>query len=45
MPDHPFKEEIFSDIDLVELEAISSCPITCYSGEETDPYLSSASFH
>ncbi|KAK4823531.1 hypothetical protein QYF61_003040 [Mycteria americana] len=29
---------------LVQLEAISSCPITCYLGEETDPHLSTTSF-
>ncbi|KAK4828364.1 hypothetical protein QYF61_026086 [Mycteria americana] len=29
---------------LVQLEAISSCPNTCYLGEETDPHLSTTSF-
>ncbi|KAK4825851.1 hypothetical protein QYF61_003102 [Mycteria americana] len=29
---------------LVQLEAISSRPITCYLGEETDPHLSTTSF-
>ncbi|KAK4825008.1 hypothetical protein QYF61_022954 [Mycteria americana] len=29
---------------LAQLEAISSCPITCYLGEETDPHLSTTSF-
>ncbi|KAK4832946.1 hypothetical protein QYF61_026602 [Mycteria americana] len=29
---------------LVQLEAISSRPITCYLGEETDPHLATASF-
>ncbi|KAK4826991.1 hypothetical protein QYF61_013091 [Mycteria americana] len=29
---------------LAQLEAISSCSITCYLGEETDPHLSTASF-
>ena len=38
---HPFSEEIFPNIQskppLVQLEAVSSCPVTCYLGEETDP--------
>ncbi|KAK4818424.1 hypothetical protein QYF61_012958 [Mycteria americana] len=46
--DNPFGEEIFPNIKtkppLVQLEAISSCPITCYLGEETDPHLSTTSF-
>ncbi|KAK4823797.1 hypothetical protein QYF61_006519 [Mycteria americana] len=46
--DNPFSEEKFSNIQskppLVQLEAISSRPITCYLGEETDPHLSTASF-
>ncbi|KAK4807064.1 hypothetical protein QYF61_018405 [Mycteria americana] len=29
---------------LAQLEAISSCPITCYLGEDTDPHLSTTSF-
>ncbi|KAK4829101.1 hypothetical protein QYF61_002052 [Mycteria americana] len=29
---------------LAQLEAISSCPITCYLGEETNPHLSTTSF-
>ncbi|KAK4810554.1 hypothetical protein QYF61_004517, partial [Mycteria americana] len=29
---------------LAQLEAISSCPITCYLGEETDPHLSTTSY-
>ncbi|KAK4814505.1 hypothetical protein QYF61_021568 [Mycteria americana] len=41
MLDNPFSEEKFPNIQskppLVQLEAISSCPITCYLGEETDP--------
>ena len=36
--DNPLGEEIFPNIQakprLVQLEAISSCPITCYLGEE-----------
>ncbi|KAK4823482.1 hypothetical protein QYF61_002546 [Mycteria americana] len=46
--DNPFSEVKFPDIQskppLVQLEAISSCPITCYLGEETDPHLSTTSF-
>ncbi|KAK4808831.1 hypothetical protein QYF61_001339 [Mycteria americana] len=41
MLDNPFSEEIFPNIQskppLPQLEAISSRPITCYLGEETDP--------
>ncbi|KAK4808355.1 hypothetical protein QYF61_026958 [Mycteria americana] len=41
MLDNPFSEEKFPNIQskppLAQLEAISSCPITCYLGEETDP--------
>ncbi|KAK4821623.1 hypothetical protein QYF61_026057 [Mycteria americana] len=48
MLDNPLGEEIFPNIQskppLVQLEAISSCPITCYLGEETDPHLSTTSF-
>ncbi|KAK4807134.1 hypothetical protein QYF61_018475 [Mycteria americana] len=48
MLDNPFSEEIFPNIQskppLVQLEAISSRPITCYLGEETDPHLSTTSF-
>ncbi|KAK4829714.1 hypothetical protein QYF61_006089 [Mycteria americana] len=44
MLDNPFSEEKFPNIQskppLAQLEAISSCPITCYLGEETDPHLS-----
>ncbi|KAK4810597.1 hypothetical protein QYF61_007334 [Mycteria americana] len=39
--DNPFSE---SKPPLAQLEAISSCPITCYLGEETDPHLSTTSF-
>ncbi|KAK4822228.1 hypothetical protein QYF61_011869, partial [Mycteria americana] len=46
--DNPFSEEKFPNIQskppLAQLEAISSCPITCYLGEETDPHLSTTSF-
>ncbi|KAK4826164.1 LOW QUALITY PROTEIN: hypothetical protein QYF61_005737 [Mycteria americana] len=46
--DNPFSEEKFPNIQskppLVQLEAISSCPIACYLGEETDPHLSTTSF-
>ncbi|KAK4831894.1 hypothetical protein QYF61_020041 [Mycteria americana] len=48
MLDHPFSEEKFPNIQskppLVLLEAISSRPIACYLGEETDPHLSITSF-
>ncbi|KAK4830739.1 hypothetical protein QYF61_013189 [Mycteria americana] len=48
MLDNPFSEEKFpnsqSKPPLVQLEAIVSCPITCYLGEETDPHLSTTSF-
>ncbi|KAK4817040.1 hypothetical protein QYF61_026166 [Mycteria americana] len=48
MLDNPFSEVKFPNIQskppLAQLEAISSCPITCYLGEETDPHLSTASF-
>ncbi|KAK4814695.1 LOW QUALITY PROTEIN: hypothetical protein QYF61_025521 [Mycteria americana] len=41
MLDNPFSNEIFPNIQskppLAQLEAISSCPITSYLGEETDP--------
>ncbi|KAK4816851.1 hypothetical protein QYF61_023973 [Mycteria americana] len=43
----PFSEVKFPNIrskpPLVQLEAISSRPITCYLGEETDPHLSTTS--
>ena len=42
-PDHPFREEILPNIQskpsLVQLEAISSCPISWYLGKETNPHL------
>ncbi|KAK4819036.1 hypothetical protein QYF61_024401 [Mycteria americana] len=48
MLDNPFREVKFPNIQskppLVQLEAISSCPITCYLGEETNPHLSTTSF-
>ncbi|KAK4828640.1 hypothetical protein QYF61_000288 [Mycteria americana] len=48
MLDNPFSEEKFPNIQskppLAHLEAISSCPITCYLGEEMDPHLSTTSF-
>ncbi|KAK4818181.1 hypothetical protein QYF61_007819 [Mycteria americana] len=46
--DNPFSEVKFPNIQskppLAQLEAISSRPITCYLGEETDPHLSTTSF-
>ncbi|KAK4813631.1 hypothetical protein QYF61_014391 [Mycteria americana] len=48
MLDNPFSEVKFPNIQskppLVQLEAISSCPVTYYLGEETDHHLSTASF-
>ncbi|KAK4823264.1 hypothetical protein QYF61_000231 [Mycteria americana] len=48
MLENPFSEEKFPNTQskppLVQLETISSCPITCYLGEETDPHLSTTSF-
>ncbi|KAK4817034.1 hypothetical protein QYF61_026040 [Mycteria americana] len=48
MLDNPFSEEKFPNIQskppLAQLEAISSCPMACYLGEETDPHLSTTSF-
>ncbi|KAK4823611.1 hypothetical protein QYF61_004214 [Mycteria americana] len=48
MLDNALGEEKFPNIQskppLVQLEAISSCPITCYLGEETNPHLSTTSF-
>ncbi|KAK4823572.1 hypothetical protein QYF61_003576 [Mycteria americana] len=48
MLDHPFSEVKFPNIQskppLAQLEAISSRPITCYLGEETNPHLSTTSF-
>ncbi|KAK4830248.1 hypothetical protein QYF61_009315 [Mycteria americana] len=48
MLDNPFSEVKFPNIQskppLAQLEAISSCPITCYLGEETDTHLSTTSF-
>ncbi|KAK4819569.1 hypothetical protein QYF61_007080, partial [Mycteria americana] len=48
MLDNPLGEEKFPNIQskppLAQLEAISSCPMACYLGEETDPHLSTTSF-
>ncbi|KAK4827071.1 hypothetical protein QYF61_014145 [Mycteria americana] len=48
MLDNPFSEVKFPNIQykppLEQLEAISSRPITCYLGEETDPHLATTSF-
>ncbi|KAK4822567.1 LOW QUALITY PROTEIN: hypothetical protein QYF61_016136 [Mycteria americana] len=48
MLDNPFSEVKFPNIQskppLAQLEAISSCPVTCYLGEETDPHLPTTSF-
>ncbi|KAK4815496.1 hypothetical protein QYF61_003054 [Mycteria americana] len=49
MLDNPFSEEIFPNIQskppLAQLEVLPSCPMACYLGEETDPHLSTTSFH
>ncbi|KAK4824198.1 hypothetical protein QYF61_012014 [Mycteria americana] len=48
MLDNPLSEGKFPNIQskppLAQFEAISSCPVTCYIGEETDPHLSTTSF-
>ncbi|KAK4810927.1 hypothetical protein QYF61_013335 [Mycteria americana] len=48
MLDNPLSEVKFPNVQskppLAQLEAISSCPIICYLGEETDPHLSTTSF-
>ncbi|KAK4829704.1 hypothetical protein QYF61_006079 [Mycteria americana] len=48
MLDNPFSEVKFPNIQskppLAQLEAVSSHPITCYLGEETDTHLSTTSF-
>jgi len=45
---NPFSEEIFPNIrskpPLAQLEALSSHPIACYLGEETDVHLTTPSF-
>ncbi|KAK4819146.1 hypothetical protein QYF61_025826 [Mycteria americana] len=47
MLDNPFGEVKFPNIQskppLAQPETISSCPMTCYLGEETDPHLSTTS--
>lgn len=48
MFDSPFSAEIFPSVQskppLVKLDPISSCPITSYLGEETNPHVSVTSF-
>ena len=48
MPDHSCSKDIFPNIQskpaLAQLEAISSCPITGYLGEETNTPLTTTSF-
>ena len=48
MPDHSFHKEIFPNVQseppLTQLEAIASCPITSYFGEETNTCVSTTSF-
>ena len=48
MLDNPFGEESFPNIQskppLVQLEAVSSHPIDCYLGEETNTHLTATSF-
>ena len=48
MLDNPFSEDIFPDIQsklpLAQFKAVSSHPITCYLGEDTDTQLATTSF-
>ncbi|GAB0186314.1 hypothetical protein GRJ2_001096700 [Grus japonensis] len=48
MTDNPFGEEIVPNIQskppLMQLKTISSHPITCYLGEETNTHLATTSF-
>ncbi|KAK4823266.1 hypothetical protein QYF61_000233 [Mycteria americana] len=48
MLDNPFSEEFFPNTQfkppLAQLEAVSSCPMACYLGEETDTHLVTTSF-
>ena len=48
MLDNPFGEEIFPNIQTkpprAQLEAIPSCPVTHYVGEDTDIHLATTSF-
>lgn len=48
MFNHPFSEEFHPDVQLeaplAQLEAISTCPITCFLGKETNPLLPIPSF-
>ncbi|KAK4809957.1 hypothetical protein QYF61_002914 [Mycteria americana] len=48
MLDNSFSKKIFPTIQskppLVQLEAISSCPMACYLGEVTDTHLATTSF-
>jgi len=48
MLDNPFGEVIFPNIQskppLVQLGAVSSCPVTCYLGEETATHLTTTAF-
>ena len=47
MPDHPFREVVFPNVQpepsLAQLEAIPSSPITSYTREKADPQLSTTS--
>ncbi|KAK4827951.1 hypothetical protein QYF61_022566, partial [Mycteria americana] len=48
MLDNPFSDEIFPNIQSklpwAQVEDLSSCPGTCYLGEETDTHLTTTSF-
>jgi len=48
MSDHSFSTEVFPNIQskppLMQLEAIASCPIASYLGEETNTRLATTSF-
>jgi len=47
MPDHSLSKEIFPNIQskppLMQLEAIASCPIASYLGEDTNTCLTTTS--
>ena len=48
MPDHPFREVVFPNVQpessLAQLEATLSSPITSQRREEADPQLTTTSF-
>lgn len=48
MLDYTVSDEIYPNVQskppMVPLEAISSWPVACFLGEETDPHLTTMSF-